>query len=215
MLKQPTISQGEAMSPAPPLAQFIGRTERTLRALMEQVLAGTGGTFDQWVALNFTAVNGDSIDRSQLIARLADALQIDETAAEATITYMSEERLLQTASGSVVSLSDAGRERYARIRAAIEQTTAPLYADISADDLATARRVLTTISARAKAQLAQACPGHSSARRWADGSGAVTIARAARRPGGLRQPPASSSAAASRARGPRPGQDPRHLIDFR
>jgi hypothetical protein len=112
--------------------QFIDRTERTPRALMDQVLAGTGGTFHEWVGLNFTAVNGDGIDRSQLIARLANALQIDDTAADATITDMVDERLLQTASRSVVALSDAGRERYARIRAAIDQTTAPLYADIPA-----------------------------------------------------------------------------------
>lgn len=144
------------MSPAPPLTQFIGRTERTLRALMDQVLAGTGGTFHQWVALNFTAVNGESIDRGQLIAGLANALQTDDTAAEATIAEMVDERLLLTASGSVVALSDAGRERYARIRAAIDQTTAPLFADIPADDLATARRVLTTISERADTQIARA-----------------------------------------------------------
>jgi hypothetical protein len=144
------------MSPAPPLTQFIGRTERTLRALMDQVLAGTGGTFHQWVALNFTAVNGESIDRGQLIAGLANAPQTDDTAAEATIAEMVDERLLLTASGSVVALSDAGRERYARIRAAIDQTTAPLFADIPADDLATARRVLTTISERADTQIARA-----------------------------------------------------------
>ena len=144
------------MSPAPPLTQFIGRTERTLRALMDQVLAGTGGTFPQWVALNFTAGNGDSIDRSQLIARLADALKIDDAAAQATIAEMADERLLRTASASLVALSDAGRERYVRIRAAIDQTTAPLFAGIPADDEATTRRVLITISERADTQLARA-----------------------------------------------------------
>jgi DNA-binding MarR family transcriptional regulator len=144
------------MSPTPPLTQVIGRTERALGPLMDRVLAGTGGTFHQWVALNFTAVDGDSIDRSQLIARLANALQIDDTAAEATIAEMADEGLLQTVSGSVVALSDAGRERYARIRAATDQTSAPLYAGIPADDLATTRRVLTTISERADTQLARA-----------------------------------------------------------
>jgi hypothetical protein len=143
------------MSPNPPLTQSIGRTERTLGALMERVLAETGGTFHQWVALNFTALNGDSIDRSQLVAGLASALQIDGTAAETTIAEMADERLLQTASESVVALSDAGRQRYARVRAAIDQTTAPLFADIPDDDMATTRRVLTTISERADAQLAR------------------------------------------------------------
>jgi hypothetical protein len=144
------------LSPAPPLTQFIGRTERTLRALMDQVLAGTGGTFHQWVALNFTAVNGESIDRPQLIARLTNALRIDDTAADAVITELAAEGLLQAESESVVALSDAGRVRYARIRDAIDQTTVPLFADIPADDEATTRRVLTTISDRADTQLARA-----------------------------------------------------------
>ncbi|MEA2283070.1 MAG: hypothetical protein QOK21_3677 [Solirubrobacteraceae bacterium] len=142
------------MSPTPPLTQFIGRTERTLRALMDLVLADNGGTFHQWVALNFTALNGDSIDSSELIARLAAALQIDETAAEAAIAEMADEQLLQTRSGSVVALNDAGRERYARMRAAIDQITAPLYGDLPPGDLAVTRRILSTISDRADSVLA-------------------------------------------------------------
>jgi DNA-binding MarR family transcriptional regulator len=140
------------MSSAPPLTQVIGRTERTLQALMDQVLAGAGGTFHQWVALTFTAGDGDGIERRQLIRRLAAALQIDDTGAEATIAGMAGEGLLQ-ASGSAVVLSDAGRKRYAAIRAAIDQIAAPLFAGIPADDEAATRRVLTTISERADTQL--------------------------------------------------------------
>jgi hypothetical protein len=156
MFTRPTIIEGDDMSPTPPLTQVIGRTERALGPLMERVLAGTGGTFHEWVALNFTAADGDGIDRSQLIARLVDALKIDDTAAEATVAEMADEGLLQTVSGSVVGLADAGRERHAAIRAAIEQTTAALYADLPADDLTTTARVLTTISDRADVQLARA-----------------------------------------------------------
>jgi DNA-binding MarR family transcriptional regulator len=144
------------VSPTPPLTQFIGRTERTLRALMDRVLADTGGSFHEWVALNFTALNGDSIDRGELVTRLADALRIDDAAADATIADLAEQRLLQTGPGSAVELSDAGRDRYARIRAAVDQTTAPLYADLPPDDLTTARRVLTTVSDRADSLLARA-----------------------------------------------------------
>jgi DNA-binding MarR family transcriptional regulator len=122
---------------------------------MDQVLAGTGGTFHQWVALNFTAVNGNSIDRGELMARLADA-QIDRAAAEAAITELAGEGLTETAAGSLVALTDAGRERYARLRAAIDHTTAPLFADLPADDVAATQRVLATISERAAAQLARA-----------------------------------------------------------
>lgn len=143
------------MPPSPPLTQFIGRTERTLGALMDQVLATTGGTFHQWVALNFTAAAGNSIDRDELISRLTDA-QIGDGAAEAAIAQLTRDGLLDAASGSLVTLTDAGRERHARIRAAIDRTTAPLFADLAADDVAATQRVLTTISERAGAQLARA-----------------------------------------------------------
>jgi DNA-binding MarR family transcriptional regulator len=143
------------MPPAPPLTQIIGRTERALRPLMDRVLAGTGGTFPQWVALTLTAGNADGIERPELIARVAGALQVDGTAADAVIGELADEQLLQeSGSESVVALSDAGRERHAAIRDAIDQITAQLFAAIPADDEAATRRVLTTIAERAEAQLA-------------------------------------------------------------
>jgi hypothetical protein len=122
---------------------------------MDLVLADTGGTFHQWVALNFTAVNGESIERAQLIATVANAIRIDDAAADGVITELHDEGLLETVSGSVVAFTDAGRERYLRTRAAIDQTSAPLYADLPPSDLAAARRVLNTISERADIQLAR------------------------------------------------------------
>jgi DNA-binding MarR family transcriptional regulator len=137
------------MSPAPPLTQSIGRTERSLRALLDLVLADTGGTFHQWVALNYTALSDGSIDRRELTGRLADALQTDPMTAEAAIAALEDEELLETVSASDVALTDSGRERYERIRDAIDQITAPLYGDLPPRDLTTARRVLSTISDRA------------------------------------------------------------------
>jgi DNA-binding MarR family transcriptional regulator len=142
------------MPPAPPLTQIIGRTERALSPLMGRVLAGTGGTFPQWVALTFTAGSGDGIERPELIARVAGALQVDGTAADAVIGELADEQLLQAGSESVVALSDAGRERHGAIRDAIDQITEQLFAGIPSDDEAATRRVLTTIAERADAQLA-------------------------------------------------------------
>ncbi|MCU1659738.1 MAG: hypothetical protein JWO57_4394 [Pseudonocardiales bacterium] len=106
--------------------------------------------------LNLTAANGDEIDHTQLIGRLTDALKIDDPAAEAAVTELLDDGLLETLPGSVVALSDAGRERYARTRAAIDETISPLFADVPADDVATTRNVLTTLSDRATARFARA-----------------------------------------------------------
>jgi NAD(P)-dependent dehydrogenase (short-subunit alcohol dehydrogenase family) len=44
--------------------QVIGQAERALGALMNRVLATTGGTFHQWVALTLTTAAGGTIDRT-------------------------------------------------------------------------------------------------------------------------------------------------------
>jgi DNA-binding MarR family transcriptional regulator len=140
------------------MPQLIGRTERALVALIGLVLASTGGTFHEWVVLNLIGVSGGPIERSELRARVTDALKVDDATVEAAITELAAAGLLETVSGSVVALSDSGRDRYARIRAAIDETTAPLYAEIPADDLATAQRVLTTLAGRASGLLAEPPP---------------------------------------------------------
>jgi DNA-binding MarR family transcriptional regulator len=140
------------MPPAPPLPQSIGRAERTLGALMDEILADTGVTFHQWVALSLVVGDDeDRIDRDELATRLASTVDIDQQTAEAALAGLADEGLLRAE-----TLSDAGRERYERIRAAIDETTAPLYADLPVGDLAATRRILTTIAERADMLLARA-----------------------------------------------------------
>jgi DNA-binding MarR family transcriptional regulator len=138
------------------MPQLIGQTERALSALMRPVLARTGGTFHQWVALSVTTTHGGSMDRGELIATITDALRIDDAVVEATIAELAAAGFLESSTESVIALNESGRERYAHIRAAVGETSAPLYADIPDDDLATARRVLTTIADRAAAELIRA-----------------------------------------------------------
>jgi DNA-binding MarR family transcriptional regulator len=122
---------------------------------MDRLLEDTGGTFHQWVALTITAANGDSVDLDELTATVINALRINEAEADAVIAELIDEDLLTTVSGSLVAFTDAGRERYARIRTAVDQITAALYGDLPPGDLAIARRVLTTIADRADIQLAR------------------------------------------------------------
>jgi DNA-binding MarR family transcriptional regulator len=136
--------------------QVIGQAENALGALMNRVLARTAGTFHQWVALNLTAAGGGAIDHNQLVSRMTGALKIDDAAALAAIAELTASQLLQglPGEGPRVGLTDAGQARYRQIRTAIDQITARLYRDLPADDLATAGRVLTVVTARANAELA-------------------------------------------------------------
>ncbi len=138
--------------------QIIGQTERALGALMNKVLAAAGGTFPQWVALTITAGVDDGIDRERLIERLADALAVDASAASAVMTELIESDLLRTLPGPDrrLGLSERGRNRHARIRDAIGDVTGRLFGDAADEDLRTAGRVLTLITARARAELAEA-----------------------------------------------------------
>jgi DNA-binding MarR family transcriptional regulator len=141
-VNQPTLS---------PL--IVGQAEKAHAPLLDCILAGTGTTRHQWMTLTLAATAGGSITRDQLVDRITGTLKIDVAAATAIITELIWEHLLAD-SGAGVELTDPGQKRYREIRAAVDEVTARVYGDIPADDLATAARVLTQITARLNAEIA-------------------------------------------------------------
>ena len=133
----------------------IGQTEKALNAILDRQLAGTGLTEPQWVTLALTAASGGTVDRDQLVGRVAGGLKVSETEAHARITELVAAQLLQAADGegSPVKITDAGQQLHGQIRTAVTQITERLWGDLPAEDLATAGRVLSTILARANAEL--------------------------------------------------------------
>ena len=131
--------------------QAIGQAESALGALLEPLLAETGTTFQQWLVLTVTAASSAGIDRGQLVTRIRDARKVAAATVDAAIDELTADRLV-TANG-LVALTEAGRARYHRIRGALEEITSRLF-DFPAEDLATAGRVLSTVTARANAMLA-------------------------------------------------------------
>jgi hypothetical protein len=136
--------------------QVIGQAHYATRAVLEGLLARTGTTFHQSVALNATADSGAAVDRTQLITRMTGTLKIAEPVALATIAELTVSELMETLPGddTRLRLTDAGQTLNREIRTAVGELTARLYADLAADDLATAGRVLTLVTARANAELA-------------------------------------------------------------
>ncbi|GAA2599671.1 hypothetical protein GCM10010399_33040 [Dactylosporangium fulvum] len=132
--------------------QIIGQAERSTRALLDRLLARTATTFEEWVAVNLTAVSGGTLARDDLVARMATGLRITPAAAGAAVTGLVEAGLLDAGG----SLTPAGRARYDEIAAGVAELTARLYAGFPADDLDAAGRVLAEITARADAELATA-----------------------------------------------------------
>jgi hypothetical protein len=134
--------------------QVLGEAERATAALLRRLLADIGTSFYQWVALNQTTISGGAIDQDDLVAKMVSGLKIDEPPAREAVGQLRAAGLLDGA--ATVALTDAGRARHQQIRAAIGEITARLYADLPADDLVTAGRVLTTLTARANAELVAA-----------------------------------------------------------
>ena len=135
--------------------QLLGQTEKTLNAILDRELAATGLTEPEWVTLVLTVAIGETIERDQLIGRVADAVKVGEAEAQTRVDKLTVAGLLQVGDGenSPVQVTDAGRHLHGQIRGAIAPITERLWGDLPAVDLATAGRVLSTVLARANAEL--------------------------------------------------------------
>jgi DNA-binding MarR family transcriptional regulator len=153
------MSDTSTLTPLTP--QILGLAENAQRALLERTLAASSSpirlTYQLWVALAVTAGSeGQSLDREQVAARVAAGLKIDRDAALATLAELAEGQLIEDIQdGQSVVLTETGLALFRQISSAGARSVARLYADVPADDLAIAGRVLTVITARADAELAR------------------------------------------------------------
>jgi hypothetical protein len=139
--------------------RLVGETESALGALLAPLLAEAELTFLQWVVLSLTAAGGASssgIGRDQLIDRVANVRKVDAPDVSAAITELENAAALVSAAGRV-SLTDLGQARFSRVRARVEEITDYVF-DLPAEDLATAGRILATVSSRANSVLAGTGP---------------------------------------------------------
>jgi hypothetical protein len=136
--------------------RVIGQAEKTLNAILDRQLAGTGLTEPQWVTLTLAVTSGEMAEREQFTRTVAAALKISETEARALIDdLVTGQRLQITGEPPAVAVTGAARQLHRRISAAIADITRRLWADMPAEDLATAGRVLAIITDRANAELAR------------------------------------------------------------
>jgi hypothetical protein len=147
----------------PPLStRLMGETESALGALLAPLLAEAELTFLQWVVLSLTTADGASspgIGRDQLVDRITNVRKVDAAAVSAAISELENAAALVTTGGQV-TLTDVGQARYDQVRTRVDEITDYVF-DLPADDLATAGRVLATITARADTVLANTEPAGS------------------------------------------------------
>jgi DNA-binding MarR family transcriptional regulator len=135
----------------------IGQAENAHLAILNRALAASGVTRDQWVALSVAMAAGGPIGYDTLTSQVADALKQGPEAAQTAIAGLISNALLEGAidqRGDLI-VSESGQAFFQSVREANSKVIARAYAEIPAEDLATAARVLTTITARLSKELAE------------------------------------------------------------
>jgi hypothetical protein len=138
--------------------QIVGQAENAHLPVLQRSLAGTGITKNQWIALSLAMRAGGTIQSDRLVAQVTGALKVQETDARAAVTELTASALLEDLPGEAgrVGVTLEGRGQFERIRSANADVVARAYGGIPAEDLATAARVLITITTRLNKELAAA-----------------------------------------------------------
>jgi len=129
----------------------IGEAQRAVGAVLDSLLAETGTSFETWVAVNVLATAPASPTRDELVTRMAAGLKLDAAAVESAVADASDAGVLRL--GATVELTAAGQALHRGVSAGIAAVTPQLYGGIPQEDLATAHRVLRTVTDRANAYL--------------------------------------------------------------
>jgi DNA-binding MarR family transcriptional regulator len=136
--------------------RLLGETEKTLNAILDRHLAGSGLTEQHWITLTSVIVSGGAIDRNELVRQVVRGAKFSEQDVRARVSELVASQLLDDSASPKVTITEAGAQLHAQIRATNNELTARLWADLSAEELATAARVLGTVLVRANAELARA-----------------------------------------------------------
>jgi hypothetical protein len=127
---------------------IVGQAEKAHGAVLRKVLAGTGLDEQQWITLQLALGSGATIRRDDLIQRVSMAAKFDPADIGRAITALTRGALLDQPAGDQLAVTPRGRELVSSLRERIGGLIAGAYGSVAREDLATAARVLTTITAR-------------------------------------------------------------------
>ncbi|WP_330324116.1 MarR family winged helix-turn-helix transcriptional regulator [Streptomyces pseudovenezuelae] len=134
--------------------RVIALAHYAARALLENVLARHGVTFQQPVTLRLAAVAEGPVERARIVEDVVGALKIDPPQAHSVVDELISTGLVAPQGASQVRITDAGRELFETTSAETAPISARVYAGIPTEDLEVAGRVLSLITERADAELA-------------------------------------------------------------
>lgn len=127
--------------------QLIGETEKSLNALLQRCLAGTGLTEAEWVTLRVAGMLDGTVDERGLAAAVARRAHFPDAAD--LVGGLAERGLLDDG-----RLTAAGLEVTSAVQGRITIGTTPIWDGLPPDDVAAATRVLNEVVRRSRALLA-------------------------------------------------------------
>jgi DNA-binding MarR family transcriptional regulator len=135
----------------------VGQAEKAHSAILYRALAGTTVDEKQWITLSLAVADGGAIGRTELVTRVAGAAKFDSSLVQMAVEALIRAGLVENRpeGGEQFTVTDAGRALVENVRATTNTVVARAYRDIPPDDLATAARVLTVITARLTDELAE------------------------------------------------------------
>ena len=144
-----------AQPTAPALTgQDIGEAEGALRALLDEILAGTGTTSTEYIALRVLALRGPWDPPAALHDFLAAQrqLRLDPPAVTGLLDGLAARGLVRGVARdgtAPAELTPSGAALHTSLTSAITETTGRLYGDFAPGELATVHRVLAELVERA------------------------------------------------------------------
>ncbi len=152
-MKEPdatSIDHPVALNPS-----IVGQAEKAHAAILSRVLAETTLDEKQWITLNLALAANAPVDRAKLVAHVTGVAKLDQTAVETSVASLAHATLVQLHDHNHhLTVTDQGRALVEELRAEIGQIVGRAYGDTPAEDLVTAARVLSAITARLSEALA-------------------------------------------------------------
>jgi DNA-binding MarR family transcriptional regulator len=130
----------------------IGETESALNGILTKVLGDTGLDELQWVALRLLTIMPPPVKSTALSAQLRSSKKVEDATVTAALRDLEDRGLIDT-TGDRVSTTPEGAELYKELNGQVGKFVEQMWDGLDAAELATAAKVLTTITQRANALL--------------------------------------------------------------
>jgi DNA-binding MarR family transcriptional regulator len=141
--------------PAPALSgQDINVAARATRQVLVTALEPMHTTFEQWTVINLVG-SGQVADEAALRARLSAGIGLTEPQLDALLQQLEAADLI-TRTGRSLALATAGERQFEAGSAVLADIVGELYGGLDPEELATTRRILVELTARATARLERA-----------------------------------------------------------